>query len=257
MVLELNLNGVPVIARGEPRPAIIAFLVATLWEFVHIEWMTLFHHRNTASHSNIQADQNPSNLAYAIRFNAGKVYKEFKDPLLLRGFLAILLLIAIALLAVGSTVDLVRFTTTLEGQSAGCVRAYSLFTFASIALSDLVLHENGAVPGIWTLVLSFTFFVQIIPWFVHIAHAMAIWFGVKSRALFRFADGCWTFSCVEVFLISLYVIEVSLYPATLLKLTDVVLISSTDFRPWSIASLVTKVLRCSVSPPNLGQVSLC
>lgn len=208
MVLEFNLSGVPVIARGEPRPAIIAFLVATLWEFVHIEWMTFFHHRNMASHSKTASSQDQGNLAHAIRFNSGNSVKEFRNPLLLRVFLAMLLLIAVVLLALGSTIDLIRFKTTVEGQDDGCERAYSLFTFANIAVSDLVLHKNDATAGIWTLVLSFSLFVQIIPWCVHVIHASAFWFGLNSRPLFRFADACWTFSCVEVFLISLYVIEV-------------------------------------------------
>jgi len=33
----------PLIVRGEPGGAIIAFLIATLWEFVHIEVLTFFH----------------------------------------------------------------------------------------------------------------------------------------------------------------------------------------------------------------------
>jgi hypothetical protein len=219
VLLELNLNGVPVVARGEPRPAILAFLLATLWLVVHIEWMVWSHQRTMEKSSSAVATANvgapcSGNLSGAIRFRdrdrATTTYadQQFRHPILLRRLLAGLLLISFALFAAGSTLDLVRFQTTLAGDEAGCVRSINLFTFPNIAVSDLVLDRNKSVYGIWTLVVSFLVFVLAIPWFVHVVHALAFWVGFKSRVLFRVADAGWTFSCVEVFLIALYVIEV-------------------------------------------------
>jgi hypothetical protein len=211
VVLELDLNGVPVVARGEPRPAILAFLVATLWLFAHVEWMVLFHHRTSESKTAAAAVVvNRGNLAHAIRFRGFRTTttKQFRNPVLLQCLLAGLLLIALALFGVGSALDLVQFQTTLEGDGAGCVRAYNLFTFPSIAVSELVLDRNESTYGIWTLVVTFMAFVLVIPWLVHVVHILAFWFGLQSQVVFRVAEACWTFSCVEVFLIALFVLEV-------------------------------------------------
>jgi hypothetical protein len=186
---------------------------------VHIEWMVLSHQRTieksmeAAAAANVAA-QCSGTLSGAIRFRGHHrattthVDQQFRNPVLLRRLLAGLLLISFVLFAVGSTLDLVRFQTTLTGDEVGCVRSINLFTFPNIAVSDLVLDRNESVYGIWIVVVSFLVFVLVIPWFVHIVHALAFWFGLKSRVLFRVADFCWTFSCVEVFLIALYVIEI-------------------------------------------------
>jgi hypothetical protein len=230
VVLELNLNGVPVVVRGEPRPAILAFLVATLWELVHIEWMVLFHHRAVASKTTAAAAattavSNRGNLAHAIRFRgfgtaivtsttSTSSVKHFRKPLLQQCFLAGLLLITLSLFAVGSSLDLVRFQTTLVGgdddEVIGCVRAYNLLTFPTIAVSDLVLDRNECRYGIWILVVSYMVLVLVMPCLVHVVHALAFWFGLRSQRvlLFRVTETCWTGSCVEVFLIALFVIEV-------------------------------------------------
>eukprot|EP00529_Nitzschia_sp_RCC80_P006024 CAMPEP_0113504538 /NCGR_PEP_ID=MMETSP0014_2-20120614/34768_1 /TAXON_ID=2857 /ORGANISM="Nitzschia sp." /LENGTH=995 /DNA_ID=CAMNT_0000399653 /DNA_START=443 /DNA_END=3430 /DNA_ORIENTATION=- /assembly_acc=CAM_ASM_000159 len=44
--LELNISGATVITRAEPRPAIIAFFMATLWEFVQIELTVYLHDKH-------------------------------------------------------------------------------------------------------------------------------------------------------------------------------------------------------------------
>jgi hypothetical protein len=46
VLLQLNVAGVDVVTRAEPRPAIIAFLVATVWEFTQIEWTVHLHNRH-------------------------------------------------------------------------------------------------------------------------------------------------------------------------------------------------------------------
>jgi hypothetical protein len=278
VLLELNLNGVPVVARGEPRPAILAFLLATLWLVVHIEWMVLSHQRTMEKSSAADdAARCGGNLSGAIRFrgrdraNTTHVEKQFRRPVLLRSGLAGLLLISFALFAVGSTLDLVRFTTTLAGDEAGCVRSINLFTFPNIAVSGLVLDRNESVYGIWILVVSFLVFVLVIPWFVHVVHALAIWWGFKSKVLFRVADAGWTFSCVEVFLIALYVIEIrtglmfcfvflALFVEHRAELTQCVAIMyqtlycSTSLNSWSINWPVTKERRCSKYRPSSVRV---
>lgn len=58
--IQANIADVPVIVTAEPRPAIIAFLIATLWEFVHFEWMTQLHHDHYHNHHNKASDSNSS-----------------------------------------------------------------------------------------------------------------------------------------------------------------------------------------------------
>ena len=45
LTLQISLNNgtVPLILKGEPRPAIIAFLFATIWSFIHLEVINEFH----------------------------------------------------------------------------------------------------------------------------------------------------------------------------------------------------------------------
>ena len=43
VLITANIADVPVIVTAEPRGAIVSFLVATLWECIHTEWMIHLH----------------------------------------------------------------------------------------------------------------------------------------------------------------------------------------------------------------------
>lgn len=215
VLLELSVSsGVPVIARGEPRPAIIAFLIATLWEFVHIEWMTHYHHREIHRNATFleeapNTDDARQSIVEAIRFEDKDVSKKCSAPAVMRAFLLVLLFVTLGLFASGSYLELVRFTTVREGEDGGCPRSYNLYTVGSVAISELVRHENMSTWAVWTLYVSYIAFVIVIPWCVHAVHVLAFVFGFQSKSLFQLADMAWTFASVEVFLIGLFVVEVS------------------------------------------------
>jgi hypothetical protein len=61
--LELNIAGQTVVTRAEPRPAIIAFFVATLWEFVQIEWTVFMHNRHVQYDDDEEEDADGSKIA--------------------------------------------------------------------------------------------------------------------------------------------------------------------------------------------------
>ena len=212
VLLQLNVSGgVPVIARGEPRPAIIAFLIATLWEFVHIEWMTLYHNRmlHTSEHEESPSSPKDSTLVQAVRFNTSEgPPRKCSNPATLHGFLLLLLLCTLGLFAAGSTLELVRFTTVKTGEEGGCPRSYNLYTVGLEAISEIVRHDNDAEWAVWTMYVAYAAFVIIIPWAVHGVHILGLACGVRSKGLFELADMAWTFASVEVFLIGLFVVEV-------------------------------------------------
>ena len=52
LTLQISLNNgtVPLILKGEPRPAIIAFLFATIWSFIHLEVVNEYHMHQLTQH---------------------------------------------------------------------------------------------------------------------------------------------------------------------------------------------------------------
>eukprot|EP00594_Rhizosolenia_setigera_P006029 CAMPEP_0178949476 /NCGR_PEP_ID=MMETSP0789-20121207/6072_1 /TAXON_ID=3005 /ORGANISM="Rhizosolenia setigera, Strain CCMP 1694" /LENGTH=419 /DNA_ID=CAMNT_0020630003 /DNA_START=182 /DNA_END=1438 /DNA_ORIENTATION=+ len=61
-LLRISIGGVEVLTRAEPRGAILAFLVATLWEFIQIEWTIHKHEKLMTYEDEAQTEDSPSIL---------------------------------------------------------------------------------------------------------------------------------------------------------------------------------------------------
>jgi hypothetical protein len=207
VTLQISVaDGVPVIIKGEPRAAIIAFLVATLWEFVHIEWMTELHTKNLNHAHDETNDEKVVLSALRFRTEPGHAAAKCRSPVTLRLSMWLLLASAIGLFLAGSLVEVMRFTSVLAGESEGCVRSYNLYKLGTVLVSDFFLQDNRDA-GVWTLYMTYIMLVAVLPLFVHAVHVVFVLNG-KVENLYRIAGICWTFASVEVLMLAVFVVQV-------------------------------------------------
>lgn len=195
LILELSIAGsTPVVIKGEPRGAIIAFLVATVWEFVHLEWMVSYHDK--------------CNLKQGER--GVMRTEETCNPVVSRTTLYLLLATSFSLFAIGSNLRLLQFTTILAGETIGCTRSYTLCTLGGALVSDFFLYRNDAKPGVWTLCVGYILFALAAPLSTNLLQATVTILNLKSPFLCRVLDICWTFASVEVLLVGIFIVQVRL-----------------------------------------------
>lgn len=211
VTLEVMINGVPVVIKGEPRPAIVAFLFATLWEFFHLEWMTHCHQKKI----DYEPTENEQVTLNAMRFQSGWNSERnplvSKSPKCLRLGMYVLITTVIGLFLAGSLLDCIRFTSVLAGEAEGCVRSYNLYTLGTAFVSDFFLHLNKANAATWILFLAYIICIIVLPLFVHLVHALVCLFNVKGKRLCLLSDMCWTFASVDVLLIAVITAQVSTF----------------------------------------------
>jgi hypothetical protein len=203
--LELNIAGATVVTRAEPRPSIIAFFVATLWEFVQIEWTVHLHNRHVrydeaendfgwtedietsgaegGKHSSkptndiddgaVQAKPSDGNFLMAMRFRTELSSNKNRDsvaPISVAGIYAwigFLLLTTIVMFLSGALTELVEFTTSSIASSNECVKSYNLVSFGGGLINSLSLNQSDSPAGTWTLYLAYIFLVVFLPIVVH------------------------------------------------------------------------------------------
>jgi len=198
--LEINVaDGVPLVIKAEPRPAIIAFLVATVWEFIQIEWMVGLHDKQTT-----EQDRKDKVLRLVPKWYRTGVQT---GSVAVRLSMVLLFATAVGLFLSGSLLESIRFTSVLGGESAGCVREYNVYGIGMALLSDFFLLANTAKPGVWTLAISYILFIVIFPLYGHLIHGLCFLFNFRSRALSTIADQSWTFASVEILVLAIFTVE--------------------------------------------------
>jgi hypothetical protein len=200
--LEINVaDGVPVVIKAEPRPAIIAFLVATVWEFIQIEWIVTLHEKLCTSKDREEKIQRmvPAWYREGVLTNSWTV----------RGPMFLLWTIAVGLLLAGSIMEGIRFTSVLGGEMAGCIRSYNLYELGAFLWSDFFLLANDAKPGVWTMAISYVLCLAVFPLYVHLVHGLSLCFDIRQRSMCLIADQFWTFASVEVYVLAIFTVEVS------------------------------------------------
>mmetsp|Transcript_25141 Transcript_25141/g.37153 ORF Transcript_25141/g.37153 Transcript_25141/m.37153 type:complete len:605 (+) Transcript_25141:126-1940(+) len=216
--LDLNVGGVDAIVRSEARFGIIAFLLATVWEFIQIEWTVVKHNRLTPKLSNNSTDSDQDqqesddkdniHTSDAMTANtAGKI-----SPIHMLITIAFFIL-TLGIYISGSTLELFRVETFDEGQSA-CVSRYNLATFGNGLITEVSLADNTTAGQTWTLYIFYLLFTLILPITTHVLQIIALFFWVKNdnknkmqqKAMYL-TVAIWGMSCVEVFLIGLFSVE--------------------------------------------------
>jgi uncharacterized membrane protein YecN with MAPEG domain len=227
-------NGdVPVIIRGEPRGAIVAFLAATLWNFAHLEWLLHQHGKVWYQQQNDQGEmpvdqghgeetmpepsqslgnRTPAQVLQGLRFASPSpsVDLVWAHPGPARIALTVLLLASTALLVAGSVLELISFTSVLGGETMGCPRRYTLYTLGTALVSDFSLTDNAAPFAIWILCLAYFVFVGVVPWLVHAVHVFFFVGRVAwPAAVFEITNVAWTVASIEALLLSVIALQVS------------------------------------------------
>ena len=242
VLLELTPAGRDVAIRAEPRPAIIAFLLATVWEFTQIEWTVHLHNRllhygdeeptpanngdddkekqtPEAKEGTSSSSSTNNNFLMAMRFRtklSSNKNEECVAPESLAGIWLWVLFLFVATLALylsGATTELIQFTSIGVGDTAGCEKSYNLVTFGNAMISTLALTDNDALPATWTLYIAYVILVLLLPITVHCLQIIILTMAymnvekTKYKRLCRVASSLFGFSSVEVLLLGIFAIE--------------------------------------------------
>lgn len=215
--LQVLVGDTPVQIRGEVRPAIIAFLLATVWEFAHIEWMATLHQATfVVEHiDSTVSDVNEGPILAALQLQ--NAYKSYETGRLCRNVayttrsVWTLWIFTMVLFFAGSPVDLLLFQTT-EGeqqQEVVCERSYNLYSLGTELISDRALRNNSAKAGIWTLCIAYLLLGVALPLFVHLIQLLTLLgFLENNVTVLKISDSLWTFASVEVLLMGVYIVQV-------------------------------------------------
>jgi hypothetical protein len=238
VLLELTPAGRDVAIRAEPRPAIVAFFLATLWEFTQIEWTVHLHNRHVhngdeeppSDHGDDDKEkQTPaaeegtpsSNNSFlmAMRFRTKLSSNKNEDCVAPANFagmwlwVVFLLVATLALYLSGASTELIQFTSKGVGDNAGCEKSYNLVTFGNAMVSTLALTDNDALAGTWTLYVAYVILVLFLPIVVHCLQIIILTMAYmnvdkrKYKRLCRVASSLFGFSSVEVLLLGIFAIE--------------------------------------------------
>ena len=94
MQLQLDVGGTEAVTRAEPRFGIIAFFVATVWEFLQIEWVKFMYERRVLGKDGEQFEH------------------ESKPASSKLGISLVLLATSVALYIAGALIEVVYFQST-------------------------------------------------------------------------------------------------------------------------------------------------
>lgn len=196
--LQLNVGGTEAITRVEPRFGIIAFFVATVWEFLQIEVIKAMHERKVLNGHNNQAEGVEERLYLTKRW------------------IPILILVAsLALYIAGGMSEIVYFESA-DGTGV-CKRSYDLVSLGNALINELSLTSNSAPGQTWVLYLSYVTLNLAFPILVHSMQIIFLigWFRSKKlKRLIETTLAIWCFACIEILLIGIFAVE---YKASLLS----------------------------------------
>ncbi|KAL7467702.1 hypothetical protein ACHAXS_011451 [Conticribra weissflogii] len=198
--LQLNIGGTEAVIRAEPRFGIIAFFLATVWEFLQIELIKAMHERKIKG----KPSQNAEEMLY---------FEKLWIPIAI-------LLVSIALYVAGALTELVYFTSFDIENGSSCEKSYNVVTLASALINDLNLTDNTATGQTWILYLIYVILTLALPVLTHLFQILFLlgWFQSKrSRSLIKWTAAIWCFACVEVLLIGIFAVEYK-FPNLVMKI---------------------------------------
>lgn len=189
--LQLNVGGTEAITRAEPRFGVIAFFLATVWEFLQIELIKSMHERKVLGGPNTETREDRL------------LFSNLWVPVLI-------LLASLGLYISGATTEIVYFVTKDFGSAGVCKKSYNLVTLGNALINEMSLTSNSVPGQTWILYLSYVALNLAFPIITHTLQICFIvgWF--KSKKLKRLIDwtlAIWCFACIEVLLIGIFAVE--------------------------------------------------
>ena len=197
--LQLNVGGTGAIIRAEPRFGIIAFLLATVWEYLQIEVIQAMHARR------VRDGGHPP--------EAGEGRLRFARL----GVPASLLAASAALYAAGAATEIVYFASM--DATGVCHQSYNLVTLGNALINQFMSTSNAAPGQTWILYLSYVVCILAFPVLTHLLQFGFLVAWSRGRSLTRLIEwtqaiGC--FACVEVLLIGVFAVQYKVQCAPLL-----------------------------------------
>ena len=212
--LQLDYGGIEAIVRAEARFSIIAFFLATLWEFLQIECIKIMYERRVLDMDHSAADTR--DVEEAREGNADKQANElFDEPLPFKRILIpiVLVILSIGLYISGSVLDLVTFKSA--DTASVCIKNYNLITLGNALISYEGLAANMRPGQSWFLYLCWVFLLLILPIATHFLQLLVLinrtvakgFLGPKEKIVRTWTSNIWCFATIEVLMISVFSIE--------------------------------------------------
>lgn len=198
--LQLNVGGTEAVTRAEPRFGIIAFFIATVWEFIQIEWVKVMHERVLPPKNNETGEDR-------------LFFTKLWMPVLI-------LLVSLALYIAGAIMEVVYFASADLGSDGVCKRSFNLVTLGNALINEISLTSNSAPGQTWILYLSYVALILLFPILVHVLQICFIvgWFkSNKLKRLINWTLAIWFFACVDVLLIGVFAVEYK-FPNLIMKI---------------------------------------
>eukprot|EP00986_Skeletonema_menzelii_P006300 scaffold2378_cov152-Skeletonema_menzelii.AAC.18 len=189
ILLQLNVGGTDAVIRAEPRFGIIAFFVATLWEFLQIELIKVMYEKKVGggTNSSDRGHNNGHNCNEGDGSEEGRLlFKQLWIPIFI--YIA-----SLALYISGAVTELMFFENSDIGSPGVCLRSFNLATLGNALVSPSSLTDNSAAGQTWILYLG----IFIIGW----GRSM------KIKQMIKWTSAIWCFACIEVLLIGVFAVE--------------------------------------------------
>jgi len=192
--LQLNVGGTDAVIRAEPRFGIIAFFVATLWEFLQIELIKVMYEKKVVGGENTNDESD----------GGGRLlFKQLWIPIFI--YIA-----SLALYISGAVTELMFFENSDIGSPGVCLRSFNLATLGNALVSPSSLTDNSAAGQTWILFLVYVILVLAFPVLTHILQVIFLlgWSrSMKLKRMIKWTSAIWCFACIEVLLIGVFAVE--------------------------------------------------
>lgn len=208
--LQLDIAGIEIVIRAEPRFGIIAFFVATVWEFLQIELIKYMQERMISETETKETEEEEEEIISDEK--AKLLFRQLVIPVWL-------LLVSIGLYVAGLLTEIVTVSVNdATTNTVSCFTPYDLIGIGNGLLNELSLSGNKVEEQTWTLYVIYMVLTLALPILAHLLQIIYVIYKccssaesskstTTSKRITEWAANVWNFSCVEVFLIGLFAVE--------------------------------------------------
>lgn len=194
--ITLSIGSITFVSRAEPRFAIIAFFLATAWEFVHIEIIKIMHERMILVSDTRRRENDNNDIQNEEGGKKSIIFSHLWIP-------ASISFASVCLYVYGALMELVY----IKSESNGCIKSYNLVSLGNALVNDLSLTDNEAAGMTWFLYIVYVTLVLALPILAHLLQLFYIAGGATSKTLIKYISAISCFASVEVLLIGTLGIE--------------------------------------------------